>query len=604
MKAKLEYDIVIELATEVNNIVLRLKAIEMENILSHDSEFLSAVFRALPNKYQDKWFDFEKILYPSEWAAFIKFLEVSRNQALETKVLLCGFENDNTDQDKKLDKADHDKKFVCRKCSGLGHKAKDCSSPVNKAATHTATASTAAINVEKQKKEKKRKAEKKCGKCPVCKNLHTFFNRKENEQWPADRLYMCEDFKKLAIKDRAALIERVQGCPLCTSWNHRKSDCSSAAKCRNFLNGNPCGGSHSSYVCGSGNAYCGSVRCSSLTSSGSESDSSDSSPSISPISEQPQAVVDRVDLCVETALSFEEVRVKNAASALICWDGGSTRCLVTHKYAKDNGFKRNDIVYRLDVVGNKGEVKKGGYYEFELELNDGTVRKLWAYGIDKIMEDPDPVDMSPVRHLLPNVPEEAFLPRMKKPVDILIGNNFLGIHPSGGQGQYCVGDIRAYESKFGCGWVLAGSHPSIRAVCSFLSPSAVQLARTYKCEISPELQPSFWEGDCLGVLPPKRCGKCLRCKCSDPSLIHSRKDQDELEMLQKSVKLENGKLHVTYPFIRDPHCLPYNRNAVVRIAEKQEKRLLRAGMHSHYNQEFQKYVDRGGIVELTSQAGS
>ena len=338
-----------------------------------------------------------------------------------------------------------------------------------------------------------------------------------------------------------------------------------------------------------------------MTSSGSESDSSDSSSSTPPLSNQPQEVVDKVDLCAETALSFEEVKVKDASSALVCWDGGSTRCLVTHKYAKDNGFKGHNIIYRLDVVGSKGEIKKGGYYEFELELNDGTVRKLWAYGIDKIMEDPDPIDMTSLRHLFPSVPEEAFAPRVKKPVDILVGNNFLGLHPSGGQGQYCVGDIRAYESKFGCGWVLAGTHPSIRAVCSYLSPSAVQLARTYKCEISPELRPSFWEGDCLGVLPPKRCGKCLRCKCSDPSLIHSRKDQDELEMLQRSVKLENGKLQVTYPFIKDPNCLPFNRNAVVRIAEKQEKRLLRAGMHDHYNQEFQKYVDRGGIVKLTSQ---
>jgi hypothetical protein len=50
----------------------------------------------------------------------------------------------------------------------------------------------------------------------------------------------------------------------------------------------------------------------------------------------------------------------------------------------------------------------------------------------------------------------------------------------------------------------------------------------------------------LGVLPPKRCGKCLRCtECSDPSLIRSRKDQDELEMLQKGVKLLNGQLQVS-----------------------------------------------------------
>ena len=80
VKAKHDYDVVIELVTDVNNIVLRLKAIDMELILHNDSEFLSAVFRALPSKYQDKWLDFDKSLYSSKWAAPMKFLKVSRDQ--------------------------------------------------------------------------------------------------------------------------------------------------------------------------------------------------------------------------------------------------------------------------------------------------------------------------------------------------------------------------------------------------------------------------------------------------------------------------------------------------------------------------------------------
>ena len=46
VQGKHDYDIVIELVTDVNNIVLRLKAINMDKILHNDSEFLSAVFRA------------------------------------------------------------------------------------------------------------------------------------------------------------------------------------------------------------------------------------------------------------------------------------------------------------------------------------------------------------------------------------------------------------------------------------------------------------------------------------------------------------------------------------------------------------------------------
>jgi hypothetical protein len=40
-------------------------------------------------------------------------------------------------------------------------------------------------------------------------------------------------------------------------------------------------------------------------------------------------------------------------------------------------------------------------------------------------------------------------------------------------------------------------------------------------------------------------------------------------MLQKGVKLQ-----VSYPYLRDPHCLPNDRHAFIRMAEKQEKRLI------------------------------
>ena len=72
-------------------------------------------------------------------------------------------------------------------------------------------------------------------------------------------------------------------------------------------------------------------------------------------------------------------------------------------------------------------------------------------------------------------------------------------------------------------------------------------------------------------------------------------------MLENSVKLENGQIHVTYPFSRDPYCLPNNRRAVVKMAEKQEARLIKSGQLEYYNKEFQKYLDRGAAVKLTKQ---
>ena len=59
---KTDCDVVIDLVTDVNNIVLRLKAIEMEEALHVDNEFLAAVFRALPNHNQTKWLEYDKTI--------------------------------------------------------------------------------------------------------------------------------------------------------------------------------------------------------------------------------------------------------------------------------------------------------------------------------------------------------------------------------------------------------------------------------------------------------------------------------------------------------------------------------------------------------------
>ena len=83
--------------------------------------------------------------------------------------------------------------------------------------------------------------------------------------------------------------------------------------------------------------------------------------------------------------------------------------------------------------------------------------------------------------------------------------------------------------------------------------------------------------------------------------MHSRKDQDDLDMIRKGVKLENGKLEVSYHFSRDPHCLPNNRRQVVMMAEKQERRLIKTGQLEDYNREIQKYIDRGGVVKLSKK---
>ena len=344
-KGRTDSDLVIDLVTDVNNIILRLKAIEMEEALHVDSEFLAAVFRALPNHNQTKWLEYDKTPYRSKWAAFIKFLESAREQAVQKKVLLASYESD-------------DPSVNCRNCGGNGHLAKRCPSNSVQKSSHVGVSS--AIKTQStdsdSKQDREKVARSECGLCPLCDERHTFYNAKEKDMWPSDRMFRCETFKNLGVKDRADTLEKYKCCSRCTSWNHRKDTCKVASKCRNIVGNKVCGGSHSSFVCGSGSAYCGAL--------GNPYSCSDNL-SIHDCSEFP-------NLNAETLLLFQEVAVAFASEpANLCWDNGSSRCLITHSYARKHGLLSQEIVFSLDVVGSKGKPKQGYFYIFDLVQNDG-----------------------------------------------------------------------------------------------------------------------------------------------------------------------------------------------------------------------------------------
>ena len=58
------------------------------------------------------------------------------------------------------------------------------------------------------------------------------------------------------------------------------------------------------------------------------------------------------------------------------------------------------------------------------------------------METPESIDLIPIRQLFPHIPGVVFETARKKPVDMLVGNNFLHLHPVGGQGRDAVGSLR------------------------------------------------------------------------------------------------------------------------------------------------------------------
>ena len=98
--------------TDVKNIILCLKAVKAEVVLHVDNEFLSSIFRVMPATSQIDWLNFSKSTFKSKWAAFMHFVDDSREKALQTKVLMAGYDNELSG--------------TCHKCGKIGHKSKNC----------------------------------------------------------------------------------------------------------------------------------------------------------------------------------------------------------------------------------------------------------------------------------------------------------------------------------------------------------------------------------------------------------------------------------------------------------------------------------------------
>ena len=590
---KEDFDMVINLAIDVKTIDKRLRSLNLQQMLCYDDEYLSSVFRALPSSERLEWLKFDKTAYSFEWEAMMVFLEQAREKAINTKVLLSCYGEQPVE------------KLSCEKCGISGHKKANCPARFNAMQGSMADDDSsdddedAVKNRKEREKEMKKRVKDKCGKCPICNVRHTFTRKKDGKEWPTDRFISCAKFQKLTPKDRALQLEKCNGCSRCTGWSHKKDNCSVPAtyRCGLDKNGVKCQSDHSRLVCGSGVVYCGNTNIS--VSSGISSSSSSNTSTSSSESDDSSFP----DLDAETLLIFQDVKIDGVQGEhSACFDDGSNRCLIRNDFAKESNLRSQKVKYRLNAVGSSEKVEETNLFMFEVSDKDGAKTKVWAFGIDEIMPTPEPVDLLPVRHLFPHVPDVAFTAKSKKPVQILIGNNFLSLQPSGGEGRDSLGNLRALHSIFGCGWVLAGAHPLLGSGSSSLSVQATSMARINRCDISPVLSSSFWESECMGVQSPKRCGRCLLCStCSDQGLIHSRRDQEDLEILKKGVQLVDGELRVEYQFRKDPRSLPNNRFAAVKIAEKLEKRLVSSGHLDNYNQELKKVLDRGAAIKLSSE---
>ena len=113
---------------------------------------------------------------------------------------------------------------------------------------------------------------------------------------------------------------------------------------------------------------------------------------------------------------------------------------------------------------------------------------------------------------------------------------------------------------------------------------------------------TFLELEELGTVPPARCPLHTNCKgCSYRAMEISRKDNAELELIEKNMWLEDNHIEVRYPCTKDLSLLSDNRQQVISMAINLEKRLKRKNQINVYNAEIQGFIDRGVARQISQE---
>ena len=592
ISVKTDHEKIINLVIRIRSTVSRLESLNASEALKYDGEFVSAVYFQLPNRHRQEWLKFDKSKFGDKWSALLVFLEDAYESAVQEKLLLASY----TPPPNTVKKGN---------AAALAARVEEAD---GRDTTDGAVGGQPAMSEDMKKRLEETR--KKVGKCPVCGQEHTFVARFCPEPWPSDRFIQCKKFGDMSSKQKAEAIQKAGGCPRCTSWCHKKKDCKmNVVDCKEKVNGSRCHKDHSRLVCNSGVAYCLAVN-----------------------SVAKKANAD-IDVFGTTLHYLQDIPVNKGDTGRVIWDNGSNRVLVDNKFAKERNLKSRQSTVTMKVVGAVQKVETM-IYELDVEDMYGKQHTVWGYGMDKIIDEDDPVDLAPIRSLFPHVPDQAFQPLPKRRIDILIGLNFNELHPSGGLGVDAVGNLKALRSRFGCGWVIGGCHKKLEISPPKFTPQAAtaRLARVTvvpevdvsppdppataqkasieelkvaKIVIDPVLTPEFWESEGMGVLPPRKCSKCKQCgergDCSESHLLLTLKEEAELKLISDNIEIVNGETHVRYPFIKDPSCLPDNRYQVVKVASRLWSGLKKDGLLNVYHEEVQKYIDRGTFVKLTKE---
>ena len=456
--------------------------------------------------------------------------------------------------------------------------------------------------------------------CGLCSTPHKVEEGKNKGKFKT-RLAACEKFRGMSVNERAQALADVSGCVKCTDWQHVSKDCDAvydkrkwqACSVKDDSSNSKCGKNHHNLLHGASHAYI----CKLKTGVGAQQ-----------ADQVPEGVGDPlVGHCGQTLPDLEGCEVllliskvpvlaspMKTISGLVFFDGGSTIGLIREEFAKKLGLIGKKVRKLIQVVGQAWSVWETVQYAVTLVDQNGEKHLMKAYSIESITSPMDRVLVDGVLHKFPDT-RPLHVERPEGQVDLLVGLDRSSLHPKAIQS---VGDLTLYESIFGSGWVLGGSDPALKTSAVVFNSKANKLRHAVLAEecdmkktnlvnflkVQEKFVSTFLEAEQMGTVQPRRCNNCLGCGyCSNQAMEHSRKEQAELRLIEKSVKIneELKRVEVSYPAVKDFSLLGDNREQALGRARALEKRLVKTGRKAAYDEQLQDFITREAIEKLSDE---